>query len=191
MRGFTLMEVIVSIAVLAVGLVSMALLMARTMSGTVQSKYLSLAGILASEKLEDLNRWPANDAHIAVTSGSTAGSLSSDIVQNVTANGSTTSVNYYDQVALSADNGTFSEIFSGLDANGKTIYTTISHTPSGSVVTTTSTTPPAGATLAFKRRWLIEKDTPLAGVRRVTVRVIPLDRTIQPPVNFQMSMVRP
>jgi hypothetical protein len=65
------------------------------MAATARSRYMSLAATLASEKLEDLNRWPANDPDVAVTSGSTAGSLTSDIVQSVTVNGSTNDVNYY------------------------------------------------------------------------------------------------
>jgi hypothetical protein len=44
--------------------------------------------------------------------------------------------------------------------------------------------------MQFKRRWVIEKDMPVAGVRRITVAVS-LPSTAGPPVNFQMSMVRP
>jgi hypothetical protein len=45
--------------------------------------------------------------------------------------------------------------------------------------------------MTFDRRWVIEQDKPVAGVRRITVLVILADKTIQPPVTYQMSMVRP
>ena len=84
-RGFTLIETVVSIGVLAIGLTAMALLVANSLSGTDRSRYLGLATTLASEKLEDLNRWPENDPNVFVPAASnTAGSLTSDIVQNVT-----------------------------------------------------------------------------------------------------------
>jgi len=189
-QGFTLIEVTVAIAVLAVGLFSMAFLMAQTMSNTNRSKYMSLASTLASEKLEDLARWPANDPHIAVTSGNSAGSLSTDIVQNVTVGATTTDVNYWDDILLAATGGAFTEVVSGLDALGNKGYTTIIHTPDGKVsILPASSTPPSGVT--FKRRWVIEKDAPVTGVRRITVRVILQDQPVHPQVTFQMSMVRP
>jgi hypothetical protein len=54
-------------------------------------------------------------------------------------------------------------------------------------------------TPTFHRRWIIEANTPVAGdssiclpgTRRVTVLVTLMDLTVQPPVTFQMSMVRP
>jgi hypothetical protein len=45
--------------------------------------------------------------------------------------------------------------------------------------------------MTFDRRWVIEQDKPVAGVRRITVLVTLRDLTVQPPVTFQMSMVRP
>jgi hypothetical protein len=45
--------------------------------------------------------------------------------------------------------------------------------------------------MTFSRRWVIEQDQPVAGVRRITVLVTLMDRTVQPPLTFQMSMVRP
>ncbi len=189
-RGFTLAEVIVAIAVLAIGLMAMAFLMAQTMSGTDRSKYMSLAATLASEKLEDLNRWPASDPNVAVTTASTAGSLTADIVQNVTVGASTNDVNYFDEIMFSAAGGAISEMVSGLDATGNAVYTTTSHQPNGRINISTSTLPGSTA-LAFKRRWLIEKDAPVPGVRRITVLVFLEDQTVRPPVSFQMSMVRP
>lgn len=188
-RGFTMIEVAVAMAVLTVGLVSMALLMTNTLASTNESRFLSLASTLASEKLEDLDRWAFDDPQVAVTSGSTAGSLTADIVQNVTVGAVTVSVNYYDFISLGADQGTYSETLSGLDPGGKTLYTTTSHAPNGQITITTSANAPA--LIAFKRRWVIEKDTPIAAVRRITVLVTSQDPTVRPPVTFQMSMVRP
>jgi hypothetical protein len=45
--------------------------------------------------------------------------------------------------------------------------------------------------VTFHRRWIIEANQPVAGTRRVTVLVTLMDATVQPPVNFQMSLVRP
>lgn len=191
-RGFTVLEVLVAMVVLAIGLVAMASLMAGMVSGTTGSKYMSLASTLASEKLEDLNRWPAADPHVAVSSGTTAGSLTADVVQNVTVGTTTTSVNYFDEVLMSATGGAVTETVSGLDAAGNAVYTTTTHQPDGTVVTTTSSTAPATAgTVRFKRRWIIEKDAPVTGVRRITMRVILSSQLIEPGVTFQMSMVRP
>lgn len=184
-----MIEVAVAMGVLTVGLVSMALLMTNTLASTNESRFLSLASTLASEKLEDLNRWAFDDPQVAVTSGSSAGSLTDDIVQNVTVGAVTVSVNYYDFISLGADQGTYSETLSGLDSGGNTLYTTTSHAPDGQITTTTSANPPG--LIAFKRRWVIEKDTPITGVRRITVLVTSQDPTVKPPVTFQMSMVRP
>jgi hypothetical protein len=38
---------------------------------------------------------------------------------------------------------------------------------------------------------VIEQDQPVPGVRRITVLVTLMDQTVQPPVTYQMSMVRP
>jgi hypothetical protein len=43
----------------------------------------------------------------------------------------------------------------------------------------------------FERRWIVEMNQPVANVRRITVQVNLLNQTVQPPVTFQMSMVRP
>ncbi|MBI3670408.1 MAG: prepilin-type N-terminal cleavage/methylation domain-containing protein [Acidobacteria bacterium] len=191
-RGFTLIEVVVAIAVLAVGLVAVASLTSQMIVGTARSKYMSLAATLASEKLEDLNRWPAGDPHVAVTSGTTAGSLTSDIVSMVTVGATSESVNYYDEVLFAAAEGAVSETVSGLNASGATVYTTTNHEPDGTIATATGNSPPTPvAPLAYKRRWIIEKDTPVAGVKRVTVWVTLENQFVRPPVSFQMSMVRP
>src|SRR5579863_7384919 len=77
-RGFTLTEVMVALFVLAVGLASVAALLAATVSGTATTEYMTQAASLVTEKLEDLNRYPASDANVAVTVGSTAGSITAD-----------------------------------------------------------------------------------------------------------------
>ena len=46
--------------------------------------------------------------------------------------------------------------------------------------------------MTFHRRWIIEADTPVTGVRRVTVLVTLNATNVQPNnAQFQMSMVRP
>jgi prepilin-type N-terminal cleavage/methylation domain-containing protein len=192
-RGFTLIEALAAIIVLSIGLVGMAVLMSNMMTGGARSRYMSEAAMLASEKLEDLERYPAADPNVAVTSGTSAGSLSSDISASVTSNGSTDSVDYFDTIQLSATGGSISETSSGKDASGNTNYTTITHAPTGEISSATSSTLPAPSadTLSFERRWTIEKDQPVGGVRRITVLVTLTNPVLVKSVTFQMSMVRP
>ena len=184
-----MLEVAVALGVLCIGLVSTALLMTSSFASTNQSKYMSLASVLASEKLEDLDRWAFDDPEVAVTSGTTAGSLTSDIVANVTVGAETATVNYYDYISLGASGGAFCETVSGLDAQSHVNYTTTCHSPNGQITVTSASATPA--LVNFERRWLIEKDTPVVGVKRITVVVTSLDPSIQPPITFQMSLVRP
>ena len=183
-RGFTLIETMVAICVLTIGLVAMAALMAEMTKNTARSRYMSSASILASEKLEDLNKYPASDPEVRVLAG-TAGSLTADL--------SNAGVNYFDDVSLSATGGGITETTSGDDGAGGTVYTTISHQPDGTITSTTSGAPPAvaGEVLDFHRRWTIEKDVPVAGVRRVTVLVTLTNPPVVKAVTFQMSTVRP
>jgi Tfp pilus assembly protein PilV len=215
------LETLVALIVLVVGVLATAALAARCMNTSRQSKYISLAAELASEKLEDLNRWDADDPQVCVPAGSqSVGSLTSDVLQTTTCppplamcsspSGNSDVVNYFDDVAIntvitgsnspcpSTTYGCFSEIVSTIQ-NGSTVYVTTVHPPSGQIQTLSppSTTPPALVT--FHRRWIIEADAPVAGVsaiclpgtRRVTVLVTLMDQSVQPPVTFQMSTVRP
>ncbi len=187
-RGFTLIEVLVAIAIVTVGLMATAALMSRTLQDTTRSRQMSLAAVLASEKLEDLSRWPAADPHVFAPAGGTAGSLVADVTANVVVGSTLTTVNYYDDVTEGLAAGSFSETVSGVDpVTGNVVYTTTTHAPDGSVTTTVSNTPPSQVT--YKRRWLIEADQPVAGVRRITVRVT--NQNPLQPVSFQMSTVRP
>jgi len=212
-RGFTLLETLVALIVLVVGVVATATLAAHCMNTNRQSKYMSLATELASEKLEDLSRWDPDDPQVCVPAGSlSVGSLTSDVLQTTTcppplslcsSTGPSATVNYYDDVCMATVNSTdcpnttygcFSETVS-TPSSGTTIYTT-THAPDGTI---NVTTPPTMPSPTFRRRWIIEADSPVAGVsaiclsgtRRVTVLVTLMDKTVQPPVSFQMSMVRP
>ncbi len=205
-RGFSLLEVVVALAVMTVGLMAEAALTAQIMSSTRSSKFMSAAGVYASEKLEDLNRWDVNDPQICVPTGSASvGSLTQDITLTVTCpSGSTAVVNYFDNV-FQGETGVnsnsecpgatscFTETVSG-SGGGGTIYTTTYHTPSGIISTVNSSTAPSLGT--FHRRWVIElaptlSGSPVNGVRRMTVQVTSLDKTVRPGVNFQMSLIRP
>jgi prepilin-type N-terminal cleavage/methylation domain-containing protein len=213
-NGFSLLEVVVAITVLTVGLLAAGLLSTNMTSGGQRSKYMSLAATLASEKLEDLNRWDPYDPSICVPSGGgSAGSLSSDVLQTTTclprppatSGGESVSVSYYDDVniALTA-NGTGTNCPGGTSgclaetvssaSSGSTVYTTTYHTPDGQINVSTSSTPET--TTTFHRRWVIEANPTIGGgavigVRRVTVLVTLMDLSVQPPVTFQMSLVRP
>jgi prepilin-type N-terminal cleavage/methylation domain-containing protein len=192
-RGFTIIETMVAIAVLTIGLVGAAALMTQMLSNSGRSRYMSIAAMLASEKLEDLNRFPADDPAIVVSAGPTAGSLTADTSQSVTVGANTETVDYFDVVQLSSGDGGISETSSGKDAAGNTVFTTITHKPDGTVVSTVGAALPplAQDTLIFGRRWVIEKDQPLPGVSRITVLVTLKNPVLSQTITFQNSMVRP
>jgi prepilin-type N-terminal cleavage/methylation domain-containing protein len=181
--GFTLIETLIAIVVLAVGMLGVAALISKMDFTTHKSRYMSVAALLATEKLEQLNRYPLKDDNIRVSSGTTAGSLTDDT--------SSGDVNYFDEVLVSSGNGSISETTSGTDGSGNVLYTTIAQSPDGGIVTNTGSAPPNDAgTLTFNRRWLIEKDVPVAGVCRITVLVRLKDVPSETATMFQMSMVR-
>jgi prepilin-type N-terminal cleavage/methylation domain-containing protein len=192
-RGFTIIETMVAIAVLTIGLVGAAALMTQMLGNSGRSRYMSIATMLASEKLEDLNRFPTDDPAIAVPAGPTAGSLTADTSQTVTVGANTETVDYYDVVQLSSGEGGISETASGKDVAGNTVFTTIAHKPDGTIVSTVGAALPplAQDTLIFNRRWVIEKDQPVPSVRRITVLVTLKNPVLSQTVTFQNSMVRP
>lgn len=150
--GFALIEVMIAIAILAVGLLGLAALLAQLTGSTTQSRYLGTEVMLASEKLEDLNQLTSSDILLAP-----GGSLTVD------------DANYFDFVQVSSDNGIVKDqaITGALPA----------------------ATPDM---LIFKRRWVIESDTPSPRVRRITVIVIPqTGTTVEKGATFQTTMVRP
>src|SRR3984957_707434 len=177
-RGFSILEVLFAITILAVGLSAMAALVAQSLTGTESARFMALATTLASEKLEDLNRYP--NASPAVTQLTAGGSLSAD------------STGYNDSVDLSNTQGQISE-----SIPTSTGYSNIIHLSTGEVqVNPTATAPPSAGsgTVVFHRRWLIEQDlsgngVTLTGSRRVTVVVTMTNQSH--PFSFQMSMVRP
>lgn len=170
-RGFSLIETMVAILVLTVGLFSVAAVMSTSVNTTARSHYVSTAAMLASEKLEDLSRFDPVEA--AVQAG---GSLAAD------------TAGYFDNVQISATNGSLSETTS---ANGvSTVYT---QQPGVGVTVTQNAGLPAPTpdSLLFDRRWQITANTPIPGVRTITVFVTLANGAAKPPVTFQMSMVRP
>ncbi len=208
-RGFTLLEVMIAIAILVVGLSAMAALGAVMLTRGRQSRYMNIAETLASEKLEDLNRYDMAAQAICVQIGDTTeGALITDPTSSllapktITCPNTTTpqSITYYDYVSVdfvvgtdcgNAGNGCFAEtIYNGNTA----VYQTYYHSPDGVIPggTTTmpgypwqSSTPPTNTT--FLRTWLIEANPPLGptaqqvnGTRRITVLVTLLDKSASP-----------
>jgi Tfp pilus assembly protein PilV len=180
-RGFTIVEVMVAALVLIVGVVGVAGVVGSTLGNTARSEFMTQSATLATEKLEDLNRYPPSDANVAVTNGTSAGTLASD------------TAGYFDEVYFSSLEGALEESTTSLDANSNVQYKTTIYAPDGSMSTppASSTAPNAAGSTVFKRRWIIEQDQPVTGVRRVTVLVTLLNNDVRPPVTFQMSMVRP
>jgi Tfp pilus assembly protein PilV len=177
-------EVVIAITVLVVGLCALAALVAQSLTGTTNARYLSTATTLASEKLEDLDRWPATDPHV-----SAGGSLTSD---------SAGTINYYDDVDLSNASGQVAESTAGT-TSGTTTYNNVTHSATGYIVDNSAATSPATTgtgTVTFHRRWLIEANPVVNGItltgnRRVTVLVTLATNTTGPGVSFQMSLIRP
>jgi prepilin-type N-terminal cleavage/methylation domain-containing protein len=209
-EGFTLLEVLVSLTVLAIGLLASSLLMTNSYKFSVRSRYMSEAAQLASEKLEDLCRFPTTDEHVTVMSGDNEcaltsinceGSIATDAAaQQITTGGSTFTVNYWDSVFMSTADGLMKETYQTA-TGANPVYSTLTFSPNGTIpaISTATTAPTAGET--FDRRWMIEQDQPVAGVRRITVLVTLKDYSIGAStgstttpvsaVTFQMSTVRP
>jgi hypothetical protein len=197
-RGFTMIEVAISIVILMVGLVGVATMFGRIWGSTSYSEYMIQASTLASEKLEDLNRYPNGDPDVIVTAGNTtAGSLTADTDASVTSNGVTETVDYFDEVFMDPSAGSIAEtVATGTSPNYT--YTTTTHNPNGTITTASSTSLATALTnsIQFERRWLIEANptiggTVMTGMRRITVLVTVQNASVQPPVTFQLSVVRP
>jgi prepilin-type N-terminal cleavage/methylation domain-containing protein len=173
-RGFTMVEVLFSIIILTVGLVSLAALMSKMDMTTNQSRYMGNVVLMTSEKLEGLARLSSSDPVLAA-----GGSLTTDVA------------GYNDQVAASVGDGTFQEQIAGDydPSTGKAVTEIYTQGPDGVLYTDK---PLATNVPAFKRRWLIE-DSPAgfpAGVKRITVFVTAPAVGAGLPATFQMSMVR-
>ncbi len=184
-----MIEVLVSIAVLSIGLMGVAMVVGSTLASGTKAKYMSMADILASEKLDDLNKLPANDSNL-VPGGSLTGPstcAAGDI--------------YCDQVTVNEASGADYETETQT-VNNTPVTTTIVHTSSGCVDTPANcgVTVPTGGGATFTRRWLVTANptissaggpTTVTGARRVTVRVTSNQQSGSEAVSFEMSMVRP
>lgn len=197
-KGFSLLEVVVAIGVVTIGLGGLAALVANSINAGANSKYASLASTLASEKLEDLERWPTTDPNVTVTNGVSAGSLTADTgpISVTGADGQTYEVNYFDQVRVSMGGGSFAETITGLNGSGNETYSTLTIGPQGGLPTLSTSTSAPTTPVTFDRRWLIElnptiNSVTVNNVRRITVWVQSDSDAIQPQITFQMSAVRP
>ena len=175
------MEVLISMAVLTVGLIGMAAMVCSTLVFGTNAKYINMANVLASEKLDNLNKGPSTCA-----AGDT----------------------YCDQVTVSETSGadyiTQTQIvFDPVTNTSKPVTTTIVHTSAGCVDTPANCgvpTPIANGS-TFTRRWQITSNpvitdangnpSTVTGARRITVLVSLANNVSKQPVSFQMSMVRP
>jgi type IV pilus modification protein PilV len=122
LRGFTLIEVLVSIAILSIGLLSVGALIASTMNTGTNSKFINMANTLASEKLDTLSKWPSTDPNVAA-----GGALT----------GPATCVagdDYCDQVTMSESSGANYETQTQI-VSGNPVTTTIVQTNTGCVDT--------------------------------------------------------
>jgi prepilin-type N-terminal cleavage/methylation domain-containing protein len=175
-RGFTLIETMVSILILTIGLVGTAALMSNSVNMGAHARYVSTAALLASEKMEDLDRFPDNDPNL--TPG---GSLGADIT------------GYSDSVQISTANGNINEVTT---ANGvTTLYT---QKPDGTVVVTSGAGLPAVTPdmLTYDRRWLITASPTvgpnvITGAVQITVLVTLTNQALKPAVTYQTSLVHP
>ena len=193
--GFSILEVIVSLAVLSIGLLAVALLISSTSVSGTRARYMNLANVLASDKLDNLNKWPSTDPNVACASA-TCGSL--------TGGATCGSGNIYcDTVVVTEASGADYETQTQMVGSPPAaVTTTIVHTSTGCVDTPANcgVANPSGAGSTFTRRWLITPNptissaggsTTVTGARQITVLVTLNDASFNPPVTFQMSMVRP
>jgi prepilin-type N-terminal cleavage/methylation domain-containing protein len=194
--GFTLIEVLVSIAILSVGLIGMAAMVSSTLVFGANAKYMNLANVLVSEKLDNLAKWPSTDPNVA-PGGGLAGAVNCAI-------GDT----YCDQVTVSETSGAdyvtqTQVVFDPVTNTSNPVTTTIVHTSAGCVDTPVNcgVPNPNGGGSTFTRRWLITSNpvvtnaagnpTTVTGARQITVVVSLVNNRVKRPVRFQMSMVRP
>lgn len=175
-RGFTLIEMMVSILVLTIGLVGTAALMSNSVNMGAHARYVSTAALLASEKMEDLDRYPDGDPNL-----NGGGSLAADIV------------GYSDSVQVSTSNGNVYETTTS--AGQTTLYT---QNPDGTVTVTPGAALPAATPdmLTYDRRWLIVPSpvvgaNTITGAVQITVLVTLTNTTLNPPVTYQTSLVHP
>lgn len=204
-EGFTLVEVLVSIAILAIGLLSVAALIASTLQAGTRSRYMSMASILASEKLDSLNKWPSADTPEATSTAMGAAPTDPNIWPggslSLTPSTCAAGDQWCDEVTVSEASGADYETETQV-VNGNPVQTTIVHTSSGCVGTPAEcgvATPTGGAT--FTRRWQITGNPTINAVgggsatatdtRRITVLVMLTNDSSTNPVTFQLSMVRP
>lgn len=175
-RGFTLIETMVSILILTIGLVGTAALMSNSVNMGAHARYVSTAALLASEKMEDLDRFPDNDPNLAP-----GGSLTADIT------------GFSDSVQISTANGNINEVTT---ANGvTTLYT---QRPDGTVVVTSGGALPAATPdmLTYDRRWVIAANPTvganvITGAVQITVLVTLTNQALKPVVTYQTSLVHP
>jgi Tfp pilus assembly protein PilV len=190
------MEVMVALTILTIGLMAGALLMANVYKSTARSRYMAMAAALATEKLEDLSRFPNSDPRGSNPGGSLDPN-NPQAAQTVTWNSVTYVVPYYDTVTYNNSNGAMAETYQVL-YSGATNFTTQQFTADGlwhwdttsGYPSTPSSTAPTGG-LTFKRLWKIDADTPVTGNVLVTVKVVLVQDASEFPVVYQMSMVRP
>jgi prepilin-type N-terminal cleavage/methylation domain-containing protein len=205
-RGFSLIEVMIAIVVLLIGLLGLALTVAKLNSTTTTSRYLGSQAMLASEKLDDLLNRASTDPYVSTQNGTvTAGDLTSN--QFATING--TRVNYFDLIQVSSGVGqgggniTQADLTEALQTSdpvtGAVQYTVITHSPNGTASSVNQAGAPAATAdqITYTRRWLIEPIPPTGAqltskLTRVTVWV-----SVNTPANtpgvrpFQMTAVRP
>jgi type IV pilus modification protein PilV len=192
-EGLTLLEVMVSITILSIGLLAVALLVSSTSQSGTRARYMNMANVLASEKLDNLNKYPSTDPNVACAAvcgaltGPTTCAAGDDYCDQVTVN-EATGANYETQTQV---------------VNGASVTTTIVHTATGCVDTPANcgVAAPAGGGSTFTRRWQVTENptitavaggsTTITGARRITVIVGLNGQSAASPVTFQISMVRP
>jgi len=198
-QGFTLIETMIAIFIFSVGILSLAALMTAVNLGTDRTRYASTATLLATEKLEDLNRYAAASEDVSVSAG---GSLTSDVL------------GYYDSVQVQSDLGTITEVTYIPENNCYEVFkhnigtVALPGTASDTGITPPSclSSPPAStsinASVTFHRRWLVENPVVISGnsinARRITVWISLWSSSTNSainyqgqPVTYQLSTVRP
>ncbi|MFI5175642.1 MAG: hypothetical protein ACHQKY_12335 [Terriglobia bacterium] len=160
-RGFSILELMIALYVLLFGFIAIANLIATSIVVNRSSNRLTSLTQLASEKLEELRSYDVNDplAHAG-------GSLGNDVTALVVDATGNHTVSYFDAVYLNQRNGSITRTGGPDDTGG---YPTETTTIDGT--TTTGNLGGEPTQVSYRRRWLIESNTPINGATQITVEV--------------------
>jgi type II secretory pathway pseudopilin PulG len=156
--GFSILELMIAMLVLLFGFLAMANLIATSIVVNRSSNRLTSLTQLASDKLEELRSLDPNDPRVQA-----GGSLDINLTQTV---GGHTEP-YYDSVYVDQRSGAFT-VTTPPDDSG--VYSSVTRNLDGTT-SPPSTSGSEPAKVSYRRRWTVQKDTPIALATKIVVEV--------------------